>query len=448
MKALKRLTALTLSAAIFLSMCVSVYASPISDWTEKWDAVVADASVVSLAPGADNGEMRLCWLSPLNEKQTFIYGENADLSDGEQADISHVPTLTAQFSNRVSLKGLSENTVYYYKVNDGEIYSFKTGASDSLTALFISDVQIGRSGDYKLDEVLIHDTAGWDTALKLATSQNPAVSLILSSGDQAEIGASEKQYRAFLAPDTLRSIPVATTVGNHDFYFPYLTWHFNNPNRWNGAVMQLFSDKGYYFTNGGTLFIVIDSNDPLTADHEALIEKAVNAYPDARWRVVMMHHSIYSCESGEETPAIRKRLAPVFDKYNIDLVLSGHSHKYSRSYPIYNFETAETGGTVYLESGCTSGSNPKASPETLPAYSQAGYPVAEPVYSVLKFTNNEITIETYAVRGEESVLVDSGSVVLNTRDDSGAYMDGAATTVYKAISKLLELKRSIFDILR
>ena len=448
MKNFKRLVSLTLCAAAIITLRVSVCASSVSDWTDRWDDAVSDESVVTIAPGADGGEMRFCWLSPLSEKQKFIYGKSEDLSDGLYAEISRVPTLTAQFSNRVALKELDENTKYFYKVNSRETHSFTTGSSDMLTALFVTDSQIGRSGDYRLDEVLIHDTAGWDTALMSALSIRPDISLILSAGDQVEIGASEKQYRAFLAPDSLRSLPIATTVGNHEFYFPYLTWHFNNPNRHNGALLNLLSDKGYYFLNGGVLFVVIDSNNPLAIDHEALIEKAVKSHPSARWRVVMMHHSVYSCENGDKAPALRQKLAPLFDKYNISLVLSGHSHKYSRSYPMHNFNIAQSGGTVYLEGGCCSGSNPKASPEALPSYSQAGHPAAEPVYSVISFSDEEIKIETYAVRDGGETLVDSGNVSCFERDDSSARMSGVAAAIYKAISKLLEIKRSIFDILR
>ena len=146
------------------------------------------------------------------------------------------------------------------------MYSFRT-AGDSLTALFVSDAQLGRSGNWRDKDVLLHDTAGWDTALSQAVSLYPDISLCLSAGDQAEIGFSEQQFRLFLAPETLRSVPIAPVIGNHEFYFPLLFLHFNLPNRFGGSVLHSLSDEPYYFVRGNVLFIQLDSNDPLTMDH-------------------------------------------------------------------------------------------------------------------------------------------------------------------------------------
>ena len=249
----------------------------------------------------------------------------------------------------------------------------------------------------------------------------PDISLCLSAGDQAEIGFSEKQYRLFLAPEVLRSLPIATTIGNHEFYYPCLNRHFAHPNRFGGSILHSLGDEPYYFKENNVLFIVLDTNDPISWDHESVLQRAVRAYPDTTWRVVMMHHSLYSCEdSPEKGPAQRERLVPLLQKYGVDLVLSGHTHRYSRSFPLWDGTVSETGVT-YLEGGCCSGCNCKPSPQALPAYTAAGYPETNPVYSILQFTDKEIMICSYAVEDGRSVQIDSASVTAVPKDDAVAH---------------------------
>ena len=75
-----------------------------------------------------------------------------------------------------------------------------------------------------------------------------------------------------------------------------------------------------------------------------------------------MHKSLYG--DPKQDSAVRK-IAPVFtnvfDKYKVDLVISGHDHEYSRTKPVYNGVVNET-GTVYLDLG-NSGSKTRATGE-------------------------------------------------------------------------------------
>ena len=409
---------------------VSVWATSAEDWAERWDDAVSDYAVISMTPGADDSQMRFAWLEKIGQPAAFRCGIDEALSDADAVPVCSVLTVTGQKRCSVTVTGLRENTVYYYMYKrNGSwsgVYSFRTGGAE-LTALFVSDSQLGRSGDWRKKDVLLHDTTGWDTTLREAVRQYPDISLCLSAGDQAEIGASERQYRLLLAPDVLRGIPIATTIGNHEFYFPLLDLHFAQPNRFGGSVIHSLGDEPYYFVKQDVLFIVLDSNDPLAWDHEAVIEKAVRACPDARWRVVMMHHSLYSCENSEEKgPRLRTSLTPILQKYGINLVLSGHTHRFSRSKSI--------DGITYLEGGCCSGCNCRACPDVLPSYTDYAYPQKNPVYSVLHFGKDAITTESYAVENGESVRIDAGSVALRVREDPTPQMSVFTKTVQSVLS--------------
>lgn len=396
-----------LVAAIMLCLSVFAFSASMDDWTQKWDTAVSDGSVLSVSPGSDSTQLDFAWLEKIGAKSAFRFGTSQTLIDADALSVRESLTVVGRKQCHVTADNLHPDTVYYYSYfRNGawsETYSVRT-PGDTLTALFVSDAQLGRSGDWHKKEVLLHDVAGWDTTLTEAMQSHPEIALCLSAGDQAEIGFSEQQFRLFLAPQALRALPIATTIGNHEFYFPYLNLHFAHPNRFGGSAVHSLGDEPYYFEKGNVLFIVLDSNNSFSLDQEAVLEKAVGAYPDTRWRVVMMHHSLYSCEdTPDEGPMhLRKVFAPLFKKYGVDLVLSGHTHRYSRSKPI--------DGITYLEGGCCSGCNCKASPQILPAYTEAGYPYNNPVYSVLQFGENEISIESFAVCEDESVMMDEGTV--------------------------------------
>jgi hypothetical protein len=68
---------------------------------------------------------------------------------------------------------------------------------------------------------------------------------------------------------------------------------------------------------------------------------------DAQWKFAMFHFPPYNWE--EPYYEIQEAWCPLFDKYHVDMVMSGHIHYYMRSNPIFNGEVADdfSKGTVY-----------------------------------------------------------------------------------------------------
>lgn len=64
------------------------------------------------------------------------------------------------------------------------------------------------------------------------------------------------------------------------------------------------------------------------------LEKA-SKNENIEWIIVMFHKPMYSPLSKQfEEYIIRDKYQPLFDKYNVDLVISGHNHIYSRTLPL------------------------------------------------------------------------------------------------------------------
>ena len=111
---------------------------------------------------------------------------------------------------------------------------------------------------------------------------------------------------------------------------------FNNPNASDYGTTAAGGD--YYYTYGDGLFIVLNTNNYNVAEHEQLIKEATEANPDTAWRIVTIHQDIYGSgldHSDTDGMILRTQLTPIFDSYDIDVVLQGHDHTYSRSKLLY-----------------------------------------------------------------------------------------------------------------
>lgn len=183
-----------------------------------------------------------------------------------------------------------------------------------------------------------NDGFSWNRTLNTALAENPDVNFVISAGDQVNKtgAAKEEEYASYLSADALASLPVATTIGNHDSLNPDYAYHFNNPNNTENGKTAAGGD--YYYSYGEGLFIVLNTNNYNVAEHQNTIEEAVKAYPDAKWRIVTIHQDIYGSgldHSDTDGMILRTQLTPVFDANDIDVVLQGHDHTYSRSKLLY-----------------------------------------------------------------------------------------------------------------
>jgi hypothetical protein len=62
-----------------------------------------------------------------------------------------------------------------------------------------------------------------------------------------------------------------------------------------------------------------------------------------RWRVVVLHHPPYSAGYQGSSTDVRRTFAPLFERYGVQLVVSGHDHDYQRSVPIHGVTYVVTG---------------------------------------------------------------------------------------------------------
>ena len=339
-------------------------------WVSQWESVATDYTKVSLTPGADETELNFAWYSKSETGKTATpvvhFGTDKDnltafTGTSGQVDTSLTDGVAYDYNHAV-VTGLEPNTTYYYTVEKNgvqtEVQEYKTGSFESVKILYVGDPQIGASkGQTQGSDTLKADSGAantaarndafaWNRTLEIASAQNPDLNFIISAGDQVnKTGqAKEEEYAGYLSSSVLASLPVATTIGNHDSLNPDYTYHFNNPNTTGYGETEAGGD--YYYSYGSGLFIVLNTNNYNVAEHEKTIQEAVASDPDAAWRIVTIHQDIYGTgldHSDTDGMILRTQLTPIFDEYDIDVVLQGHDHTYSRSKLLYG--DGQTHGT-------------------------------------------------------------------------------------------------------
>ena len=262
---------------------------------------------------------------------------------------------------QAQLKGLLLGAHYEYRIvtekNKGAWHSLKTDAGTGFAALIFPDSQ---SSDY----------SGWQSLVRAAQKRHPAAELFINMGDLVDNGQDASQWRAWLGSVEPFSaeLAFAPVIGNHEAYS--LEWKMTPPKSYinlfavpeNG--LRQYPRQFYSFDYGSVHFTVLDTNFPEVKEWQPkLLEEELVwleqdlAKSKARWKIVLQHRDIFmyafSKESGRPERAtffldFSRQLMPLYEKYQVDAVLSAHLHTYRRRVPLRNFAPAEDGITYIL----------------------------------------------------------------------------------------------------
>lgn len=399
-------------------------------WNNGWEAVSNDFGQIALTPGADETQLNFAWCSRLGAGRGAVrVSRFPDMREARTFAAASRLAMPLYQTNLVTATGLAENTVYYYTYGSGGNWSapaiYRTGCSGAFDALFVTDVQISAASEGS--EALSRDASSWNHTLNAALSTHPDLRFVLSGGDQTDSGNNEAEYAAFLAPPILRSLPVATAIGNHDWMKLHNRYHFNNPNEVCSPISAVFG-RDYYFAYANALFIVLDTNNHNALDHYDAVKAAAAAHPEAMWRVVMMHHDLYGPghhAENDECAKLRRYLVPVFDQFGIDAVFTGHDHAYARSYQLRGNEIVRAAAaqdgrltdpewTVYFTGGSASASKFYDWHDSSNQWwLAASFQERAPVYMVLSFEGNALTVKPY--RADTNTLIDLPYIIEKTK---------------------------------
>ena len=111
------------------------------------------------------------------------------------------------------------------------------------------------------------------------------------------------------------------SLGNHD-----------NPNERLYTPFNMGGERYYTFKKGNVGFFALDSTY-MNPAQLAWIEQRLHG-ADSGWKICFFHHPLYSdAKYHGPDPDLRARIEPLFEKYGVDVVFSGHDHVYERIKP-------------------------------------------------------------------------------------------------------------------
>ena len=192
----------------------------------------------------------------------------------------------------------------------------------------------------------------------------------LMLGDNAYDNGTDAEFQAAvfdMYPSYLRQAPLWSTIGNHDtgqttnpsLSIPYFQ-SFNSPTDGSAGGVPSGTERYYSFDYGRIHFISLDSMTSSRAPGSPMLTwlEADLGSTTQDWIIAFFHHPPYtkgSHNSDTETQLIEMRanVLPILEAGGVDLVLTGHSHSYERSFFInghYGLSTTFT-NAMKIEAG-------------------------------------------------------------------------------------------------
>lgn len=291
------------------------------------------------------------WRTNLSTNSKVNFGFTPDNLDGSTTDSAAVT------EHIVQLTGLIPNTKYYYSIGtsdevlEGDANTYfktlpQTGSTQKIRILAMGDM--GTNSNTQTDVR--------DAYLKYNGTNYTDAWLLLGDNSYENGLDSEYQTNFFeIYQDNLtRNHVLWPAPGNHDYAnnFTLAETHevpyydiFSLPKNGEAGGVPSGSEVYYSYNIGNIHFISLNSYASETSktalfdttSAEATWLKQDLAANKQRWTVVYFHHPPYS-KGGSNSDTdpidyrIRNKIVPILERYKVDLVLTGHSHDYERTF--------------------------------------------------------------------------------------------------------------------
>jgi len=300
---------------------------------------IYEKTIVKITPPPTKNIKVLPFVEILGETNAVIIWqvknvENSFLEFKEEGEeIKIIPAVSSNELFRADVQKLEPNTIYYYRIagTKSEFSKFKTLSKDKKKFSFAV------LGDNRTNPKEFKSVAD-------AVAQHN-VDFIIHTGDMMTDGKWKYQwYKQWFTPGKamFKNAPVLIAVGNHEY--PWLEksfWNYFYPDH------SQFYNKGYYsYQNGNIFFIHLNPFQPFEPGSKQYLwlENTLKNC-NLPFIVVALHLSAFTGAAHAKDEAVksaRQVLVPLFQKYNVNFVVSGHDHVYDRS---------EYDGTTYVIAG-------------------------------------------------------------------------------------------------
>ncbi|MDZ7797920.1 MAG: metallophosphoesterase family protein [Candidatus Marinimicrobia bacterium] len=247
------------------------------------------------------------------------------------------------------LEGLKEDTEYAYRVGDGKDwspwYTFRTAKKGfhEFTMVYLGDTQWG---------FMTYLPRIYSAAMRTA----PNAAFWYIAGDLVDYPYENWQWDDLFrgAREVFTRYPQISAVGNHGYLWAYRDHRNSLPPTWRPHVTQPengpegLEETCFYIDYQGVRFIVLNGNERLE-DQAEWLENVLKENPN-RWTLVGTHQGFYPSGWERDFPKARELFLPLMEKYGVSMVLQGHDHAYTRTYPLREGKIVEdpSDGITYV----------------------------------------------------------------------------------------------------
>lgn len=293
-------------------------------------------------------QVTIQWQTKRSEYGLVRYG--VELRNLKNTAVDSVSDKTHQ----VKLKNLEPATRYYYSVGSSEKI-FKGGTKNDW---FVTAPKIGEAQAVRF--WVLGDPGDWDKGIfdvrnsmyrwlnNNKRADKPDLDFIITTGDNAYTSGSNSQFqKAVFEPfsDVLRNVAFWPAYGNHDARRWAFYDLFSFPMKGELGGIASNSEHYYSFDYARLHFVFLDTQESDMSKDGKMLNWLRRDLLKTRqqWLIAVFHHPPYSkgthdsdqqSDSSGKLVEVRENLVPVLEHYGVDLVLSGHSHMYERSYLI------------------------------------------------------------------------------------------------------------------
>ncbi len=317
-------------------------------------SLTADGTVAPPPPSGNIAVVRGPYLQMGTPNSVIVRWRTATPTDsrvnyGDNSNRLNLATTESPLTTEHSLKltNLSPNTKYYYSVGTSsqtlaggdETYAFVTAP---LIAKPTRVWVLGDAGTNTDDQRRVRDAYARFTGAR-------GTDLWLMLGDNAYVDGKDDEYQRAvfeMYPTFLRQAVLWPTIGNHDTAgsinppddLPYYQM-FTLPRNAEAGGLASGTEDYYSFNYGNIHFVCLDSMTNEVKPDSPMLRWLMNdlAANTKQWLIAYWHHPPYTKGSHDSDVeyveiAMRQHVLPILEAYGVDLVLSGHSHSYERSF--------------------------------------------------------------------------------------------------------------------
>lgn len=203
--------------------------------------------------------------------------------------------------------------------------------ADSLKFAVMGDMGTGDKPQYEVAEQMAsaHGRFPFDMVIMLGDN------LYGSQEPSDFVQKFERPYKPLLDA----GVKFYAALGNHDAQ--------TNPNY---KPFNMNGQRYYTYARNDVRFFVLDT-DFLDPPQRTWIEQALQS-SNERWKICYFHHPLYS-DGGRHGSSVDLRviLEPLFIKYGVNVVFSGHDHIYERLVPQHGIAYFVSGSAGQLRKG-------------------------------------------------------------------------------------------------